>query len=154
MAESKRPSGRPSIYTPELGKEICEVISSTTKGLPTLCQIYDHWPSYNAIYEWIQDNRCGFGDMYAKAKENQADYLVDDILRIIDKPETFIAEGVERNDVGMIRVKVDALKWHAMKLKPKKYDKHVEDLQNDNAYLKAELQELRELLDAKNKKEY
>ncbi len=114
--------GRPSIYTEELGKEICDVISSTTKGLPTLCQIYDHWPSYNAIYEWIQQNRNGFGDMYAKAKENQADYLVDDILRIIDKPETFIDEdGNEKNDVAMMRLKVDSLKWQAMKLRPRKW---------------------------------
>ena len=62
------------------------------------------------------------GNLYAKAKESQADYLVDDILRVIDKPETYIDEhGLERNDIGMIRIKVDAMKWQAMKLKPKKY---------------------------------
>ena len=125
MRDSVKPRnvcGRPSMYTPELAQDICDTISSTTKGLPTLCQIHDHWPSYNAIYEWIQQNRNGFGDMYAKAKESQADYLADDILRIIDKPETFIDEdGRERNDTQMIRLKVDALKWHAMKLKPKKW---------------------------------
>lgn len=154
MTESKKPKGRPSIYTPELAKEICDTIGSTTKGLPTLCQMNDHWPCYNAIYEWIQDNRCSFGDMYAKAKENQADYLVDDILRIIDKPETFIENGVERNDTQMIRIKVDAMKWQAMKLKPKKYDKHVEDLQADNERVKQELQEVKERLDMANRKDY
>ncbi len=121
MSETKNVGGRPSIYTPELGKEICDTVSSAVKGLPTLCQMHDHWPSYNAIYEWIQDNRQGFGDMYAKAKESQADYLFDEILRIIDKPETFIENGVERNDVAMMRLKVDSLKWQAMKLKPRRY---------------------------------
>lgn len=118
-----RPTGRPSIYTPKIAKEICDTIRSTTKGLPTLCQMNDNWPGYNTIYEWISLNREGFGDMYAKAKEDQADFLADDILRIIDKPETFVDEnGLERNDVAMMRLKVDSLKWQAMKLKPKRYN--------------------------------
>ena len=120
--KSKGMPGRPSIYTSELAKEICDTIASSNKALQSLCESNPHWPRYNCIYEWISDNRMGFGDMYAKAKESQADYLAEDILRIIDKPETFFDEhGNERNDVGMIRIKVDALKWHAMKLKPKKY---------------------------------
>lgn len=151
---SKKPPYRPSIYTPELAKDICDVISSTTKGLPTLCMINEHWPSYNAIYEWIRDNREGFGDMYAKAKEAQADYLADDILRIIDKPETFVENGVERNDVAMMRLKVDSLKWQAMKLKPKKYDKYIEELQEDHERVKQELAEVRAKLNSQNIKEY
>jgi hypothetical protein len=120
--------GRPSMHTPELAKEICDTIASSTKGLHSLCQMHAHWPSYNAIYEWINDNREGFGDLYAKAKESQADYLCDDILRIIDKPETYIENGVERNDVAMMRLKVDSMKWQAMKLKPRRWgDKQVEE---------------------------
>ena len=115
-------TGRPSIYTPEIAKEICDTVSCSPKALQSLCLMNPHWPSYNCIYEWIRDNRRNFGDDYAVAKDNQADCLVDDILRIIDKPETFIDEsGNERNDVGMMRLKVDSLKWQAMKLKPRKY---------------------------------
>ena len=134
------PQGRPSIHTDEIAKEICDAIATSNKALQTLCLMNPHWPSYNAIYEWIRDNRQGFGDLYAKAKESQADYLVDDILRIIDKPETFTDEnGIERSDTQMIRIKVDALKWQAMKLKPKKYGdrqsietviKHEENIQD------------------------
>lgn len=41
---------------------------------------------------------------------------------MVDKPETFIDEnGNERNDVGMLRLKVDALKWQAGKLRPRKW---------------------------------
>lgn len=86
-----------------------------------ICIENPHWPHYATIWEWIADNRMGMGDKYAKAKEKQADHLCESILTIIDKPETFIENGVERNDVGMCRLKVDALKWQAMKLKPKKY---------------------------------
>jgi hypothetical protein len=118
----KKPSGRPSIHTHELAKEICDTIAESNQSLYVLCHKNPHWPCYNAIYEWINDNRQGFGDLYAKAKENQADYLAESILTIIDKPETFYDEnGNERNDTQMIRIKVDALKWHAMKLKPKKW---------------------------------
>jgi len=151
---SKKPTGRPSIYSDELAKDICDTIATTTKGLPTLCQIYSHWPSYETIYAWIRENKQPFSDMYAKAKEDQADYLVDDILRIIDKPETFVEDGVERNDVAMMRLKVDSLKWQAMKLKPKKYDKHVEEIKADNEQLKAELRHLRAELDDKNRSIY
>lgn len=131
-------AGRPSIHTPELAKEICDTIATSSKSLQTLCQMYSHWPSFNAIYEWIADNRCGFGEMYAKAKEAQSDYLVDDILRIIDKPETFIDEsGQERNDVAMMRLKVDSLKWQAMKLKPRKWGDRIEvSASGDDTYTK------------------
>lgn len=118
--------GRPSLYTDELAREICSTIATTTKGLPTLCVINSHWPSYETIYAWMrvdgeQFNKI-FSDMYAKAKEDQADYLCEDILRIIDKPETFTDEsGQERNDVAMMRLKVDSLKWQAMKLKPRRW---------------------------------
>ena len=113
--------GRPSICNDELLKEICDTISTSNKALQTLCQMHPNWPGYSTIWEWIQDNRNSFADLYAKAKEAQADYLCDSILTIIDKPETFIENGIERNDVAMCRLKVDALKWQAMKLKPKKY---------------------------------
>jgi len=124
MSESKpkHPGGRPSMYTSSLGKEICDTIATSSQSLQTLCEKHSHWPSYNAIYEWLRDNREGFGELYARAKEDQADHLAESILRIIDKPETFYDEnGNERNDVAMMRLKVDSLKWHAMKLKPKKY---------------------------------
>lgn len=124
---AKKPPHRPSIYTPELGKEICDTIAESNIGLYGILKLNPHWPCYNAIYEWIADNREGFGDMYAKAKEAQADYLVDDILTIIDKPETFIENGVERNDVAMMRLKVDSLKWQAMKLKPRRWGKPADE---------------------------
>lgn len=118
--------GRPSIYTPELAMDICDTVATSTKGLPTLCSMFPHWPSYETIYAWMREHsgqyNKTFSDMYAKAKEAQADYLVDDILRIIDKPETFYDEnGNERNDVAMMRLKVDSLKWQAMKLKPRRW---------------------------------
>jgi hypothetical protein len=150
-----KPNGRPSIYTPELAEEICQAISVSNKALQTICMSHEHWPSYVTIWDWIQKDRNGFAKLYAEAKEAQADYLCESILTIIDKPETFVDEnGNERNDVAMMRLKVDSMKWQAMKLKPKKYDKYVEDLQADNERVKKELQELKDKLDLENLREY
>jgi hypothetical protein len=157
MTEKKNLGGRPSIYTSELAKEICATISTSTKSLQALCKLHDNWPSENAIHEWIHDNRCGFGEDYTRAKEAQADHLAEAILYVIDKPETYFDEaGNERNDVPMIRVKVDALKWHAMKLKPKKWgnEQKIEELEGENERVKKELRELREKLDKANLSEY
>ncbi len=129
--QEPKPVGRPSIYTDAIAQEICDTISTSNQSLQVLCLKNPHWPSFNAIYEWQRDNRENFGEKYAKAKEAQADYLAESILTIIDKPETFIDEtGQERNDVGMMRLKVDSLKWQAMKLKPKKYGKQEEQEQS------------------------
>lgn len=156
MTESKKNlGGRPSIYTPEIAKEICDKISVSNKSLQSLCLENPHWPGYSTIWEWIGDNRAGIADQYAKAKEKQADHLCESILTIIDKPETFVENGVERNDTQMIRIKVDALKWQAMKLKPKKYaDKHAEDIYADHERVKRELEEVRAKLDSENTREY
>lgn len=114
--------GRPSIYTDELADEICNEIASSNRGLPTLCDSHSHWPTYRTVSSWIAQDYRGFFLKYTQAKEKQADFLCDAILDIIDKPEVFYDEnGNERNDVAMMRLKVDALKWQAGKLRPKKY---------------------------------
>ncbi len=68
--------------------------------------------------------------MYARAREDQADTLADEIVAIADEPAagkktTTKANGdVETVEGDMIehrRLRVDARKWTAAKLKPKKY---------------------------------
>lgn len=68
--------------------------------------------------------------MYARAREDQADTLADQIIEIADTPMLGIKtktdeEGnVETTQGDMIehrRLQVDARKWIAAKLKPRKY---------------------------------
>jgi hypothetical protein len=136
-------AGRPTDCTDAMMSEICDTIGSSHLGLPTLCSINAHWPKYQTIFRWISENRNGFSDMYAKAKESQADFLTESILVVIDKPETYIDDnGQERNDVGMLRLKVDAFKWQASKLRPKKWgDKNTNEPQNASETL-SKIQEL------------
>lgn len=66
-------------------------------------------------------------EQYARAREAQADKMAEDILAIADdgRRDTYTDEaGVERTDQDVIarsRLRVDARKWLASKMAPKKY---------------------------------
>jgi hypothetical protein len=65
-----------------------------------------------------------FAEQYAHARDSQADTLADEILDIADDgsndymgdDETYNGDAVARS-----KLRVDARKWIASKLKPKKY---------------------------------
>ena len=64
--------------------------------------------------------------MYARAREDQADTNADEILAIADQmpPEYTDKEGRTSLDVTFIqwqKNRIDARKWTAAKLKPRKY---------------------------------
>lgn len=54
--------------------------------------------------------------MYTRAKEDQADTYADQIIEIADQ-----SEGGKMADVQSAALRVDARKWIAAKLKPRKY---------------------------------
>lgn len=100
--------GRPSIYSGELADLICERIIEGV-SMRTICKA-DDMPAISTVFKWIRENP-EFSQQYAKAKEEQADTLVEDMLLIPDEEE----------DVQRARLKVDVRKWAASKLKAKKY---------------------------------
>lgn len=120
----KRKKGRPTGYTEEIADEICERIANG-ESLRAICQA-EHMPAKAMVFRWLQ-NRKDFSDRYEKSRESQADALVDDILNIADNGEndTYIDEnGNKRVDTDCIarsRLRVDARKWIAAKLRPIKY---------------------------------
>ena len=68
-------------------------------------------PSRTSIFKWFREHP-DFADNYARAKEESADSMVEDMLAIADDDE------LDANDK---RVRVDTRKWISSKLKPKKY---------------------------------
>lgn len=122
-AEQETPkTGRPTKYTPELADEICSQLSEG-KSLRTICN-QDNMPDKATVFRWMRIHDV-FRDQYAKAKEESADALVEDMHSIADEKPVFIDEkGVEKLDSAGIarnRLRVDTRKWVASKLKPKKY---------------------------------
>lgn len=69
-------------------------------------------PAASTIFKWLASNE-EFAEQYARAKEAQADAMADEIVDI--------ADGDNGADPQRDRLRVDARKWVAAKLKPKKY---------------------------------
>jgi len=72
----------------------------------------DDMPEPATVYRWFRTHK-EFCDNYARAKEDQADYFVEDILQIADMSTP--------DDIQVARLRVDTRKWAASKYKPKKY---------------------------------
>ncbi len=130
--------GRPSLYTPELVEEICEAIASSSKGLARLCEENPHWPTRRNIYKWLKKHES-FRPLYARAKEQQIECLIDEILEIADNTsqdnviktdEEGNTKSVANNEwINRSRLRIDTRKWLAAKLCPRLYG---DKLQNDS----------------------
>ncbi len=69
-------------------------------------------PGYSTVTAWLrEDETGGLQAMYARAREDQADYMADVML----------AESRKGDDVQRARLIVDTMKWTAAKLRPRVY---------------------------------
>jgi hypothetical protein len=126
-AKGKR-TGRPSSFTQDIAEVICNRIAEG-ESLREICKD-DDMPTRMTIYRWLQADPV-FCDQYARAREDQADTLADEIIAIADEQPEVIAvlnkqgELIEHKlDNAFLqwqKNRMDARKWTAMKLKPKKY---------------------------------
>ena len=126
--ERPKKMGRPTKYSPELAAKI---LSRITEG-ESLKQITREpdMPGHTTVYEWLLA-RPDFADRYARARDEQADTLADEIIAIADEPPAEVVDdkGISRTDSGWVtwqKNRVDARKWVAAKLKPKKYGDRLE----------------------------
>ena len=144
--------GRPTKYTKALADEICETIACSQKGMETLCNENEHWPDRGNIFRWMIRYE-DFRHNYAQAKEKQVEVSIDYLQEMANEPHHYYDEfGNRRIDVGLLRCKMDALKWKAGKLKAKKYgDVKQEEVNND---LHDDAMKRKQEMDEKNKKEY
>lgn len=105
--------GRPTKFTPELGTQICSQLADGL-SLRKICEATE-MPSIDTVRRWLlDDNKQEFQVQYVRAREEQADYYADAIIEEADK-------ATDRDSAAAAKVKVDARKWVASKLKPKKY---------------------------------
>ncbi|MDP1573604.1 MAG: hypothetical protein Q8L78_01530 [Coxiellaceae bacterium] len=127
-------TGRPSIYSAELAREICDKIASNSKGIKRLCAENPHWPNKDTIFSWLKNN-SDFSDQYARAKRCQVEALVDDILEIADdasQDNTLNNQGdavCNNEHIARSRLRIDTRKWMAAKLVPKVYGTHPIDIE-------------------------
>lgn len=113
-----------STYTDEIANEICSRLADGM-SLKKICEM-EGMPSKATVFNWLSSNQA-FLDNYTRAREAQADTLADEIVDIADDGtrDVFVdAEGkevVNHDVIARSRLRVEARKWVASKLKPKKY---------------------------------
>lgn len=112
---------RSELYSPELGEEICETIATTFRGLNYHCEHKAEWPAACTIRSWLFKNVFPeFTKAYNMAKTEQAENMAEEIIDV-----SYGADGTNKFGVDKARLQVDALKWTASKLKPKKYSEKI-----------------------------
>jgi hypothetical protein len=156
--EPPKPLGRPSDYSQATADYICACISNgmsirqiiqyskTPEGIKELKELgISHIPAQGTIYVWLF-RFPAFQEQYARAREEQADTLADEILAIADEtPEMnpiidkrtgeLIEMQMHSAYIQWQKNRIDARKWTAMKLRPKKYGEmvrqNIEEVQGD-----------------------
>jgi len=105
----KKSRPRHVAYDPEIATSILARIAAG-EALTRICKS-PGMPPVVAVYEWARDNP-EFASAYARARDDRADTLADQITDIADD------ESIPPDSRG---VRVDARKWVAAKLLPKRY---------------------------------
>jgi hypothetical protein len=130
---AKKPVGAPTTYSTHIAMVICMRIAEG-ESLREIVKT-EGMPVQSAVYEWLL-RHPEFAEQYTRAREEQADTLADEIIAIADEQPEIIAV-TDKKTGALIEHKLDgaflqwqknrieARKWTAMKLKPKKYGDRV-----------------------------
>lgn len=92
---------------------ICAEIAQGAK-LVDICA-RDDMPGYTTVMRWRAED-AAFRELYVRAREDQADHYADEIVHIADTEP----------DPQKAKVKIDARKWVASKLKSRDYGDKLE----------------------------
>lgn len=128
MEKTKKKTGRKSTYTKEVASKICDRLACG-ESLRSIC-MDEAMPGMSAVLSWLSKHE-EFARQYARAREIQADTLADEILNIADEVSNDYAadengnERVNQEAIARSRLRVDARKWLASKLKPKVYGEKI-----------------------------
>jgi ribosomal protein L16 Arg81 hydroxylase len=126
-----------SIFTEELAENICEELATTSKSLRTICK-QEGMPTVRTVLSWLSQGEKSDADekyrlflhQYVRAREAQADFLAEEIIEIADDGSNDLMtitkgdrsyEAENKEVTNRSRLRVDARKWIASKLKPRKY---------------------------------
>lgn len=131
-----KPKRDPFFTDPESINEFCDYIAAGG-NMAAFCR--ERGLKYNAVDWWVEQNDTR-SQMYARACARRADVLADEIIAISD--EAVVETKYEGEEIKLVldatavarnRLRVDARKWAASKLRPSKYgDKVTTELTGAN----------------------
>jgi hypothetical protein len=139
--------GTPTKYNQSIADAICVRISQG-ESLRSIVKD-EEMPSQSVVYLWLQQ-KPDFLEQYARAREEQADTLADEIVDIADeRPEVnelidkktgeVLSIDLSSSYIAWQKNRIEARKWTAMKLRPKKYGEKLELGGDPNNPLKFEV---------------
>lgn len=103
-------SGSKMVYDAKIAKSVCDALACTECSIGQVLKAVKGAPKLTRWYEWLHESEdCA--EMYARAREAQGDYMAAQIVEIADS----------ERDPNRARVRVDARKWVAAKLRPRVY---------------------------------
>ena len=119
-----------STFTQDIADQICAHIAAGL-SLKAVCQM-EGMPDLTTVFRWRRTH-SSFAFAYARAREDAADSMADEIMAISDDrsedwrqdPETGIWKP-DHDHIQRAKLRVDARKWIAAKLKPATYGERVD----------------------------
>jgi hypothetical protein len=109
--------------------KVCVDLKESPLGLHHVCEKNN--VKRTTFLEWVELSKENI-DKYARAKDDQIEFVADEINRLTYEMQHLLREGVTYSEINVnaavatLRVQVDALKWQLSKLAPKKYGDKIE----------------------------
>jgi hypothetical protein len=119
-------AGRPSKFKRSVAEEICRRLA-LGESLVKICAT-EGMVDISTVFRWL-DKKPEFRDMYDLAREAQAEFYANQIIDISDEtpiteqpdPDGGVTMKIDAAGVQRNKLRVDARKWVAAKLLPRKY---------------------------------
>ena len=141
-------TGRPTKYSVELDKRICEWLTSG-KSLRSLCE-KDDIPDLSCIMSWLVDGKHkDFQEHYEQARTAQTEMMAEEIMEIAEElPEYNTKDGSKIDSAGIQRnqLRVDTRKWVMARMNRKRFGDRVDSTINVNVDISNEMREAEERL--------
>jgi len=115
---------------------VCNELATSSRSLGSILKAGKdgfELPDYSTICQWMSDDKA-ISEKYARAKEDQADYLGEEFLELHEKAwvpvevdgvplmvNGSIVRTVNKASAAAVRLEADNKKWLMGKLRPKKY---------------------------------
>ena len=111
-----RPTGRPNGYSREMAEKICSALierheTGRTRSIRDVCDL-PGMPCEKTVYLWLLRN-SEFQELYRSARETLAEMMINDLIEE--------ASGATPATVHVSRLKIDTMKFWAMKVLPRVY---------------------------------
>jgi len=128
----KKSIGRPTDYSEELADCICEMLMDGI-SLRDICK-RDDMPNRATVFRWLRKYE-DFSDQYARARIEMADAIFDEVLAIADdcSQDRDVKGQFNHEHVQRSKLRIDARKWMAGKLRPKVYGEKLDHTSSDGS---------------------